>query len=408
MTGALAASVLALAPAAQAGEPLTRFAEPGGNGPAASCPDSDPCSLHDAVGASAPAGSQVFMKPGTYTLASTVAVANNIDLRSETGFSDDVVIDSSADVAVFVAFSSGNSELEDFTIEHDTAVAAGSYGLHLEGGIARRLFVDSGGSGQFACHLGMSLLRDSICVNTRTTNGGIAVGMSTTVDLFPALNNVTAVATGPTGTGLFLAATANGADPVLTGRNVIAEGALTDQQVSAVAGASAVVNMFHSNFDSVSALGSGGTESVTNVKENDNQNAPELLDADYRQLQNSPTIDAGDNSSAISAGDIDGDTRIQGDAVDIGADEFQSLPTTRITRKPAKKTRKRTARFRFTSDDDANTFECKLDSRPYRNCQSGVRYRRLSRKRHIFRVRAVNVLGDPDPTPATYRWKVKK
>ena len=404
LLGGIAAALIG-APTALAGGSTTRYAEPGGNG-AGACLLSDPCSLQDAVNG-APLGATVLMTPGTYTESSTVTVDDNVDLRSQTGAVADVTIDSSANVAVSV--TSNSSELEDFTIEHDTPIASGSYGLQLGTGIARRLFVDSGDRGQFACHVaGEGLLRDSICVNTATV-GGHAAGLSTPVDAFPTLTNVTAVATN--GVGVLLAATASGADPILTGRNVIAEGPLTDQQVSAVTGASATVNLFNSNFDSgPSPVGAGGTEDGTLNTENDNQAAPELLDANYRQLPGSPTRNAGDNSAAFgAAGDVDGDIRIQEGLVDIGGDEFAVPPTTTITQKPRKRTRKRKATFAFTSNDDfANTFECKLDSGPFATCSSPKVYRNLRRKKHTFRVRAVDVVGTADPSPAEYTWKIRK
>jgi hypothetical protein len=398
------AAALIVAPPAFAGGPAPRYAEPLGNGPEP-CLSADPCSLQTAV-SGAPASTSVFMKSGTYTESTTVSVANNVDLRSETGSVDDVVIQSSASIALHTAFTSDQTELEDFTINH-TGTGVPAKGLHLEGGIGRRLFVES--TGTFACDV-TSLLRDSICLNT-AASGGNGAGLATPSDLFPQLINVTAIATSGTGVGVFLAATAAGADPVLTGRNVIAEGPLTDQFVSAVAGSSADMNLFNSNFDALFVTGAGAATG-TLATENDNQDDPELLDADYRQLPGSPTIDAGDSSSAFSNGDIDHETRIQGDAVDIGADEIESAPaaapTTQITQKPPKRTRKRKAKFAFTSNDDANSFECKLDSASYADCNSPQVYRKLKRKKHTFRVRAVNTVGTADSTPAKHTWKILK
>ena len=400
------ALVLLAAPAAMAGGPIERWAAPGASGPEP-CLESDPCSLQNAVeSGTAPANSEVRMKPGTYVESDTVSVANNMDLRAQAGsLPADVIIQSSATVAVHTAFTSDATELEDFTIDHD-AMGVIQKGLHLEGGIGRRLFVDS--TGNFACDV-TSLLRDSVCLNT-AVSGGNAAGLATPVDLFPQLINVTAVATSGTGVGVFLAATASGAEPILTGRNVIAEGPLTDQFVSGVAGADAELILSNSNFDSL-FVATPGTATGTNINVNGNQDDPELLDADLRQLPDSPTIDAGDNGFAISAGDIDGDTRIQGDAVDIGADEVDgAAPETTITKKPPKRTTKKRAKFEFESPDaDADGFECKLDGKPYVACNSGkFTARNLKPKKHTFRVRAGDSFDNVDPTPAKHTWKVKK
>jgi hypothetical protein len=397
--GAIALALLA-APSAMAGGPIERWAAPGANGPEP-CLSNDPCSLQNAVNG-APDGASVFMKSGTYTETTTLELADDVDLRSETGAVGDVAIVSTAGIAIHTAFTSDATELEDFSIEHDGA----NHGLHLEGGIARRLFVDS--SGLFACNV-TSLLRDSICLST-ATSGGNAAGLATPSDLFPQLINVTAVATSGNGVGVFLAATASGAEPILTGRNVIAEGALTDQFVSGVAGADAELILSNSNFDSL-FVATPGTATGTNTNVNGNQTDPELLDADLRQLPDSPTIDAGDNGFAFSAGDIDGDARIQGDAVDIGADEVDgAAPETTITKKPSKRTAKKRAKFEFESPDaDADGFECKLDGKPYVVCNSGkFTARNLKPKKHTFRVRAGDNFDNFDPTPAKHTWKVKK
>jgi hypothetical protein len=399
-------ATLAFASPAMAGPSVQRFAEPLGNG-AEPCLLSDPCSLQTAVEAASPSA-QVRLRPGTYIESDTVSVANDVDVVADQPEPDGVIIQSSAAIAVHVAFASGSSDLEDFTIDHN-AMGVSAKGLHLEGGIGRRLFVDS--TGTFACDV-TSLLRDSICLNT-AASGGNAAGLATPVDLFPQLINVTAVATSANGVGVFLAGTASGAEPILTGRNVIAEGALTDQFVSGVAGANASVVLSNSNFDSL-FVATPGTATGTNTNVNDNQTDPELLDADYRQLPNSPTIDAGDNSFAISLGDIDGDTRIQGAAVDIGADEFVPVPPvgdtqapeTEITKKPKKKSTKRKAKLKFESSEAGSSFECKLDKKPFKACESPFKKKVKSGKKHKFKVRAIDAAGNADATPAKAKWKV--
>jgi hypothetical protein len=81
-------------------------------------------------------------------------------------------------------------------------------------------------------------------------------------------------------------------------------------------------------------------------------------------------------------------------------------PATKITRKPANPTRHRTARFRFTSGVPVATFQCKLGTHPFKACTSPHQVR-VRPGRHMFRVRAQ--VGDAiDPTPARYRWRVRR
>jgi len=82
-------------------------------------------------------------------------------------------------------------------------------------------------------------------------------------------------------------------------------------------------------------------------------------------------------------------------------------PDTAIRKKPRKRTGSRRARFRFVSDQPGSTFQCRLDRRPFRRCRSPFK-RRVKAGRHVFRVRAVNVRGLVDPTPAVFKWRVGK
>ncbi len=80
-------------------------------------------------------------------------------------------------------------------------------------------------------------------------------------------------------------------------------------------------------------------------------------------------------------------------------------PNTILKGKPAKKTTDRTPTFRFRSNEDSATFQCKLDGKPYKKCTSPFTTKRLALGPHTFRVRAKHQ-GDLDSSPATYRFKV--
>jgi hypothetical protein len=90
-------------------------------------------------------------------------------------------------------------------------------------------------------------------------------------------------------------------------------------------------------------------------------------------------------------------------------------PDARIEKGPKKriKTRKRrvTVSIRFGSDDPSSRFECKLDKQTFKPCSSPKRYRiKATRhlKKHTYSVRAIDLAGNVDPTPATRTFKVKR
>jgi hypothetical protein len=80
-------------------------------------------------------------------------------------------------------------------------------------------------------------------------------------------------------------------------------------------------------------------------------------------------------------------------------------PETTITKRPKKKTEKRKAKFRFVANPaDGAAFECKLDKKRFKSCDSPYKKRARPGK-HRFKVRAT-VDGVTDPTPAKFKWKV--
>lgn len=81
-------------------------------------------------------------------------------------------------------------------------------------------------------------------------------------------------------------------------------------------------------------------------------------------------------------------------------------PETELRRKPAKRTHDRTPTFRFASDEGGATFQCELDGKAFKACRSPLTTRPLSPGRHSFKVRAIEASGNPDPSPASYSFKV--
>ncbi|MBN8867888.1 MAG: PKD domain-containing protein [Solirubrobacterales bacterium] len=82
-------------------------------------------------------------------------------------------------------------------------------------------------------------------------------------------------------------------------------------------------------------------------------------------------------------------------------------PDTRITGKPGKKVKTKSATFKFVSSLTGSKFECRLDRAGWSDCRSPKKLKKLRPGRHTFKVRATK--GDLfDRTPAAYTWTVKK
>jgi hypothetical protein len=89
-----------------------------------------------------------------------------------------------------------------------------------------------------------------------------------------------------------------------------------------------------------------------------------------------------------------------------GAQEGHGAPQTMLRRKPPHRTTDRTPTFRFAADEAGSTFQCKLDSKPFRSCRSPFTTKRLSLGHHTFRVRARDHSGALDRSPAAYGFTV--
>jgi hypothetical protein len=79
-------------------------------------------------------------------------------------------------------------------------------------------------------------------------------------------------------------------------------------------------------------------------------------------------------------------------------------PDTEFRGGPDVQTKKRTAKFKFRSDNRIADFECKLDKKKFKGCKSPKRYKNLDKGKHVFKVRAV--AGDLVGKPAKWRWKI--
>jgi Thrombospondin type 3 repeat len=83
-------------------------------------------------------------------------------------------------------------------------------------------------------------------------------------------------------------------------------------------------------------------------------------------------------------------------------------PQTTIDKGPKKTTTSTKATIKFSSNEPGSSFECKLDKTPFKPCSSPQRYKKLKPGRHKVSVRAIDMAGNADLTPAAKRWKVKE
>jgi hypothetical protein len=388
-----------------------RYAAPGAS--FSDCSQATPCDLQSAVGL-AGNGDEVIVAPGTYVLGSSELslFANDLVVHGIAGQPKPLLTSTATDAVV--TYGVGDT-LRSLRISH---TGGGFNGLFIaDGATAEQMVVTSEGLAGCAIFTG-ALIRDSVC--TASGAGGAGLSSQSSGSTLAYARNVTAIGTGPSGSGIAVSASGAGTTVQVDARNVIAQGpSFFDVDVSTEdAAASADVTLAYSNFAATRTSGVGNS-TVTAVGTPTNQSAfPIFVDAaggDYRQADGSPTIDAGATDARTGSFDFEGQARPQGPAIDIGADEVAvpappdtTAPGTSIERGPQLRTRKRSAKFRFSSDDGSARFECSLDHRPFTACSSGRKYRHLRRGRHNFAVRAVDTAGNPDPSPATYTWRVKR
>jgi len=81
-------------------------------------------------------------------------------------------------------------------------------------------------------------------------------------------------------------------------------------------------------------------------------------------------------------------------------------PETSIVLAPPANTELATATFTFSSNDATAEFECSLDSATFAGCDPPVELADLAPGEHTFAVRAVDLNGLQDDTPASHTWTI--
>jgi Ca2+-binding RTX toxin-like protein len=86
-------------------------------------------------------------------------------------------------------------------------------------------------------------------------------------------------------------------------------------------------------------------------------------------------------------------------------------PRTRLGKHPRKllviTAARRRVTFRFNSSKPGSHFLCRLDTKPFRHCVSPRTYI-VGAGRHTFRVIAIDPAGKADPTPALFRFRIRR
>ncbi len=82
-------------------------------------------------------------------------------------------------------------------------------------------------------------------------------------------------------------------------------------------------------------------------------------------------------------------------------------PDTSIDAAPPASTESRSATFTFSSSEAGSSFQCRLDSGSWADCDSPQFYSGLSVADHTLLVRATDAAGNVDPNPAVRNWTVE-
>ena len=98
-----------------------------------------------------------------------------------------------------------------------------------------------------------------------------------------------------------------------------------------------------------------------------------------------------DPSPATSSWTVD--TNAPDTTITSGPGQNSTVPSTSIM-------------FAFNSTEAGVTFQCQLDGGGFSSCTSPITYNNLSQGPHNFQVKAIDGLGNSDPTPATRTWTV--
>lgn len=113
---------------------------------------------------------------------------------------------------------------------------------------------------------------------------------------------------------------------------------------------------------------------------------------------------SGLHALTATAEDTAGNVSAASSAVSVTVDT--TAPDTSITAQPSADSNTDSATFEFSADEAVDRFECSIDGAAFSTCTSPLNLSGLDEEGHTFAVRAVDVAGNVDATPATYTWNV--
>jgi hypothetical protein len=323
---ALCATALLAPAAAQA---TVRYAAPSGGLTTGDCTTRDTaCEVNRAVETVPNPGDEVVLIAGVYEIgADTLFVPGNVNVHGESAARHTEVTSSANNFTV--ALNNDGGRIADATLTHNSgqfgAVSLSSQSL------VERVAARSSLANVQTCQLWKGVIRDTTCWSSGANGqaaGTSLAGPSGTHT--PVLANVTAVSTGSSSVGVQFNAAGSGVNLQASLRNVIADGTVADIRAYSSNGATSTTvdagtsAWIQSNNGSTIPGATPGTITANNAQGNvptiPAMTAPNA--GDFHLKPGSMAIDRGADDDIIGTADIDGQDRAQGEAIDIGADEF--------------------------------------------------------------------------------------
>ncbi len=331
----LAAGAALLLPATASA--ANRYASPSGSG--TTCDQVTPCDIETAIN-SANQFDDITLLPGTYTTSVALGATFNpsfnplfnLTIHGSPGARPVVNFSGSSSGAFYITTGSSLRDV-DVNVTGSGAFAVGA----VNGGTVQRVDAHASGSDGIACSVtNQSTIRDSVCWYSGS-GGPNAAAVSSGSDLpsFTAINtvrNVTAIAAAGPGIRARSVSSVN-AGVTVNAINVIARGGGgaggEDVRTERLTGTSDTppqkINLDHSNYVTDHEQDTGDITDAgtgTNV-----ETAPDFVGGASGDFHENPTstgtIDLGTGTGVQSGElDLDGLTRSQGGAPDIGAYEF--------------------------------------------------------------------------------------